>query len=71
MRDSLEAVESFVGSKGDLLEKFRYGLGGRGAALHAAAIYDKGAPLYNCVAFIDSTKIQMSQPGGDGANQRA
>lgn len=38
--------------------------------MYAKAIHEKGAPLTNCVGFIDCTKIQMSRPGGIGANQR-
>lgn len=39
--------------------------------MYAKAIQEKGAPLDNCVGFIDCTKIAMARPGGHGALQRA
>lgn len=66
-----EVVESFVEARKHLLEVFRSGLMGRRAEIYSAAIKERGAPLENCVGFIDCTKIQMSRPGGSGAIQRS
>eukprot|EP00171_Calliarthron_tuberculosum_P007558 IDg7558t1 len=66
-----EVVESFVEARKHLLEVFRSGLMGRRAEIYSAAIKERGAPLDNCVGFIDCTKIQMSRPGGSGAIQRS
>lgn len=39
--------------------------------MYATAVKKKGAPLNECIGFIDCTKIQMCRPGGRGANQRS
>jgi len=65
-----EVVESLTSSKGHLLETFRAPLIAQRAEMYAEAIQARGAPLDNLVGFIDCTKIQMSRPGGVGANQR-
>lgn len=41
------------------------------SSIDARTIYEKGAPLDNCVGFIDCTKIQMVRPGGFRLLQRA
>lgn len=41
------------------------------ADMYADSIRSAGAPLHDCVGFIDCTKIRMQRPGGTGANQRA
>lgn len=41
------------------------------ARLYADCIQDSGAPLPNCVGFIDGTKIFMARPGGRNINQKA
>ena len=66
-----EQMECFVESRGHLITTLRTELLAERAELYASAIKDKGAPLDNCVGFIDCSKIQMSRPGGDGEAQRA
>lgn len=41
------------------------------AALYSSAIIREGAPLEDCVGFIDCTKVRISMPGGPNMNQRA
>lgn len=43
----------------------------RRARMYADCIGENGAPLPNCVGFIDGTKIFIARPGGSGLNQRA
>ena len=66
-----EVVETFLEGRGHLIETFRSELMTERAEMYAAAIHQKGAPLDNCVGFIDCTKVQMSRPGGAGTLQRA
>lgn len=66
-----EVVESLIGLRGNLLTTFRETLMRERAEMYAKAIQEKGAPLDNCVGFIDCTKIAMARPGGHGALQRA
>ena len=61
----------FVSLRGDLFESFRSDLINRLGAVYAEAIHTKGAPLDNCLGFIDCTKIQISRPGGTSANRRS
>lgn len=35
------------------------------ARMYADCIREKGAPLPNCIGFIDATKIMMTRPGGE------
>jgi len=51
-----EVIGSLRASKAHLLGTFRSPLMARRAAMHAEAIHNKGAPLTNCVGFIDCTK---------------
>ena len=65
-----EVLETFVQLRGHLFETFRSDLTTERAELYSAAIHDKGAPLENCIGFLDCTKIQNSRPGGAAINQR-
>lgn len=66
-----EVIERLYETHGDVLETFREGMIAERAELYAKAISEKGAPLTNCVGFIDCTKIQMSRPGGRSSLQRS
>lgn len=66
-----EALEGFLRDWAHILETFRSDLMEERAGLYAQAITDNGASLDCCVGFVDSTKIQMSRPGGPSANQRS
>ena len=54
-----EVVERLCGTHGDRLEIFQGAIMADRAELYAKAIHENGAPLDNCVGFIDCTKIQM------------
>eukprot|EP00171_Calliarthron_tuberculosum_P002822 IDg2822t1 len=41
------------------------------ASIYANAIKNAGAPVQDCIGFIDCTKIRMQRPGGSNTNQRA
>lgn len=66
-----EVVECLVELRGKLLTTFRESLMKDRAELYAKVIHEKGAPLDNCVGFIDCTKIAMARPGGHGTLQRS
>ena len=66
-----EVLEKFVELRSYLFETFRSDLISERADLYAAALKQKGAPLDNCVGFLDCTKIQNSRPGGAAIIQRA
>lgn len=53
------------------MQPFRPELMTERAQLYADPMHQEGAPLGNCVGFIDSTKLQTSRPGGNGCLQRA
>lgn len=69
--DFWEIVRSFTDANMHLLNTFRTDLIMSRAALYAAAIHDKGAPLPACIGFIHCTKIRMSRPGGSTTLQRS
>lgn len=54
-----------------LLSTWRVDLLQTRARLYADCIMESGAPLPNCVGFIDGTKIFMTRPGGPNINQKA
>lgn len=64
-----KALESFIGECGDFIETFRGDLKTNRAIIYSEEKYSNGAPLESCVGFVDCTKIQMSRPGGIGANK--
>jgi len=66
-----EVVECFVENKGHLLTELRVDLIEERAEQYAVAVKEKGAPLDNCLGFIDCSKIEMSRPGGNGTLQRS
>lgn len=66
-----EVIESLVGEHGELLETFRGELMKEREEMHAKAIHEEGAPLNNCVGFIDCTRIAMCRPGGRSVLQRS
>lgn len=66
-----EVIESLVNNHGKLLETFRIPFMQQRAEMYAKAISEKGAPLDNCVGFIDCTKIQMCRPSGRNAMQKS
>lgn len=66
-----EALEHFDGTMQVLLGTFRDDLVTHRAVGYALSIYEQGAPLPNCIGFLDCTKIFMNRPGGVAANQRA
>lgn len=59
-----ESIESFVDQCGSLITEFRTDLVQERAEEYAAAIRSEGAPIENCIGFMDCTKIQMSRTGG-------
>lgn len=65
-----ETTEQFFRSNAHLLDLRCSFLRSR-MKLYARAVKMKGAPLHECVAFIDCTKIRMARPGGRGSNQRS
>lgn len=65
-----EVMESLVQDNGGLLENFRGDMIARRAEVYARAIHERGAPLDNCIGFIDCTRIAMCRPGGRGHLQR-
>ena len=66
-----EIVETLVENKGYLITELCEQMLQERAELYAKAIRESGAPLDSCVGFIDCTKINISRPGGSGANQRS
>lgn len=66
-----EVIERLIHIRGHLLENFRASLMGPRAEEYAKAIHDRGAPLDNCVGFIDCTRIEICRPGGRGILQRS
>lgn len=65
-----EVVEGFIEAKGHLIESFHSELMTERSQIYADAIQRKGAPLDNCIGFIDCTKVQISRPGGNSSLQR-
>lgn len=65
-----ETIERFTKSNSYLLD-LRTNLLRQRAKIYAEAIKYKGAPLHQCIGFIDCTKIRMCRPGGHGTNQRS
>ena len=66
-----EVVDKLVQKNGHLLEKFQEDLIIQRPEVYMKDFYNKGAPLDNCVGFIDFTNIQMCRPGGRNAVQRS
>jgi len=66
-----EVAETFYGKRKHLLTQFRSDLMYDRAELYAEANSKQGAPLENCVGFIDCSRIAICRPGGVGANQRS
>lgn len=54
-----------------LIQLLRMILVQNGVRMYADCISESGAPLPNCLGFMDGTKIFMSRPGGPNANQRS
>ena len=65
-----EVIEKLVETRSGLFETFRSNLIAEPAPLYAASIHQKGAPLNNCVGFMDCTKIQNTTPCGSAVNLR-
>lgn len=65
-----EQVEVLDKKCGKLLELRPQFLKSRCSA-YAAAISEAGAPLDECIGFIDCTKIKMARPGGRNSYQRS
>ena len=66
-----EAIESLYQRRSHLLTTFRSQLLANKAVEYASVIAARGAPLENCVGFIDCTKVQMCRPGGTSTNKRS
>ena len=66
-----EAIECFYEKLSHLLTTFCSELLVERAAEYASVIEGKGAPLDNCVGFIDCTKVQMCRLEGPSTNQRS
>lgn len=65
-----ETTELFTNANANLLD-LRTSFLHEKAQTYAQVIKNKGAPLHECVDFIDCTKIGMCRPGGHGINQRS
>ena len=65
-----EHVELVVEKYGHVLT-LRPGMMQARARLYADVLKEHDCPLYNCVGFIDCTKIRISRPGGHGSLQRS
>jgi len=67
-----EVLETFYASRHTLITSFRSDLiQGNRASILAELVCNEGAPLDNCIGFIDCTKIQICRPGGPSVNQRS
>lgn len=59
-----EILEPFVGLPGRLFQSFGSDVIYEGADLCPTAIRKKGAPVDNCIGFLQCTNIQSSRTGG-------
>lgn len=66
-----EVIESLYKARAHLVTNFSGSLLANRAMEYAEAVMEERGPLYNCVGFIYSTKIQMSRPSGPFAYQRS
>eukprot|EP00171_Calliarthron_tuberculosum_P002898 IDg2898t1 len=65
-----EVAKKFYKERSPLVTTLRMDLIRERAEEYAACIHRSGAPLDNCIGFIDGTKILIARPGGDNCNQR-
>ena len=65
-----EVIEKLVIGNSEVLETFNGPLMQNWADMYSCAIKERGAPLENCVGFIDCTRIEMARPGGRAVLQR-
>lgn len=66
-----EVIKSLVGGNRHIMENVRAGIMTTREEMYANVIHEKGAPLSNCVGFIECTKIVMCRPSGRGSLLRA
>ena len=57
-----EVIEKLVIGNSEVLETFNGPLMQKRAEMYSCAIKERGAPLDNCVGFIDCTRIEMARP---------